>query len=472
MSAALTSEGGNQAAAAALATRQHLAPRRERDDPTAATEAVVAEWRRKAVNVFAVASTAAYLPAVVMMVAGAAPPNGWPSQLILVGAYFCCVFCALLYRTNYRTRAWALLAAVYVVALIHLITIPQGPFAKVLASMLPILAIVVLGARAAWAVTVASIGLIFFGPLLQQVVGLVEMLTLEPAGAPTPTNVVFYQGVGLAASLVCQMILLDRFHSFLMRSLTSLQREAGERAAAYQRLEREMGERQRLEREMDNIRDNERRRLGQDLHDGVCQQVTAALLRCQALGRRLERGGELSGADFETVSGLLAESIDEAHNVARGLCPLDPEPESLVHALRSLVKRTREMSSVGCELVETGNLLVPDEEVAQHLYRIAQEALSNAVRHALASQITVELRQSEGYLTLLVEDDGIGLPAERPTEGMGLRIMAHRAQILNGDLSVTPSSAGGTRVACRIPFRRETTIEREIAGDIPWAPNT
>jgi len=307
---------------------------------------------------------------------------------------------------------------------------------------------------------------------LQQVVGLVEMLTLEPAGAPTPTNVVFYQGVALAALLVGQMILLDRFHDFLMRSLTGLHREAGERAVAYQRLEREIRERRQLEHEVSRAGDEERRRLGVEIHDGVCQQVTAALLRCQALARRLERGGRLSGADFETVSSLLAESIDEAHNVARGLCPLDPNPESLVHALRSLVKRTREISSVQCEFVEAGDLLVGDQDTAQHLYRIVQEALSNAVRHANASRITVELRENEGCLTLLVEDDGTGLPAERPTEGMGLRIMAHRAKILGGDLTVEPSSGTGTRVACRIPLRRETTIEREHAGDIPWVTNT
>lgn len=415
-------------------------------------DAVLAAWRHKAVNVFAAVSAVAFLPAVLLMLTGGAPPHGWPCHLLVTGAYLISVVCTVLHRSNHRTRAWALLAGMFVVAVVHLITIPHGPFGRALSALLPILAIVFLGTRAAWWITASSVVLVIFGPLLQQVPVLVRVLTLEPAGSPTPGNVVLYEGAALAALLLGQMMLLARFHVFLMNSLNGFQTESAERALACRRLEREMLERHRLEYQLSRAADEERRRLGAEIHDGVCQQITAALLRCQSLGRRLARGAALSTTDFEIVSSLLAGSIDEAHNVARGLCPLDSSPESLLHALRTLVNRTREISSVSCEFVHSGNPLVPDQETAQHLYRIAQEAISNALRHANPSRISVELHLHDGALSLLVQDDGSGLSPEPSSSGLGLRLMAHRASVLGGALTLEPAPGGGTRVACRIPL--------------------
>jgi two-component system, LuxR family, sensor kinase FixL len=179
--------------------------------------------------------------------------------------------------------------------------------------------------------------------------------------------------------------------------------------------------------------------------------VTAALLRCQALERRLERGGVVAGSDFAPLSSLLTETIDDAHNVARGLCPLEPDPDALAPALRALTKRTQEMASVRCEFRATGGVRVSDPEAAQHLYRIAQEALSNAVQHAKADRIAIELRANDGELTLQIQDDGAGVPADI-RGGMGLRTMAYRAQIMKGEFAVEPAPGGGTRVTCRVPL--------------------
>jgi two-component system CheB/CheR fusion protein len=259
---------------------------------------------------------------------------------------------------------------------------------------------------------------------------------------------VWYQAAVLASILALVWILLDRFHRFLLGALAAQCRE--------------MRERQRLEREIAGLGDRERRRLGQDLHDGVCQQVTAALLRCQALERRLERGGSVSGTDFAPLSSLLADTIDEAHNIARGLCPLEPDPEALAPALRALTKRMQKVVAVRCECVTAGDVRVTDPEVAQHLYRIAQEALSNAVRHAKASRISLEFRGTDSEFTLQVEDDGVGLPAASPAGGMGLRTMTYRAQILGGQLTVEPAPGGGTLVTCRVP---RSEGEPGAAGD-------
>ncbi len=125
-----------------------------------------------------------------------------------------------------------------------------------------------------------------------------------------------------------------------------------------------------------------------------------------------------------------------------------------------------------CEFITNGDVRVPDPAIAQHLYRIGQEALSNAVRHAHARRICVELRGSDGELILQVQDDGAGLPAERPAGGMGLRTMAYRAQILDGEFAVAPAPGGGTRVTCRVPRRTEAEAVPHLSGDQRWMATT
>ncbi len=429
-----------------------------------AVEAAARQWRHRAVTVFSVVSSAAFLPSMVLMVTGQAPPNGWPVYLFVGAGYLCFVFCAALHRADYRKRAWALLAGGYVVALVHLVTIPHGPFGRALPALLPIMAFVFLGSRAGLAVTIAGIVLILVGPLLGKVPGLVEALTREPAEEPLTVDIIIDQGSTLIGILIGQMILLDRFHDFLMRSLAGLQHEASERAVAYSNLEREMRERRRLEHEVARAGDEERRRLGHDMHDGVCQQLTGALLRCEALARRRQRGEDLASEDFAALSTLLEEAIDESHAVAKGLCPLAPGPGALATALRTLSKRTRGTTGFPCLFTASGDVSVPDRVTAQHLYRIAQEAVSNAVRHAKATEIAVRLQGNETGLSLEVEDNGQGVQPRGPLEGMGLRTMAYRAHLLEGELNVMPASAGGTRVVCRVPAAVARSAEQPQAG--------
>lgn len=423
-------------------------------------ETAAREWRRKAVNIFSLVSAIAYLPPTMLMVAGQAPPNGWPVHIVVMCGYACFVFSMLLHRADYRARAWMILAGGFVVALVHLVTIPHGPFGRALPAMLPIIAFVLLGARAGRAVTAFSIGILFFGPILGRVPGLVEALTLEPAEEPLSWKTILEQASVLMALLIGQMILLDRFHGFLMRSLADLQREAGERAAAYTTLEHEMRERRRLEHEVAKASDEERRRLGADIHDGVCQQLTGALLRCEAMVRRLERGQPLDLEEFTPLSSLLEEAIDESHAVAKGLCPLDPDPGALALALQELSKRTRQNARVSCQFRTMGDVQVPDPVMAQHLYRIAQEAVSNAMRHANATKIAVRLQGDEDGLVLEVTDDGKGISVRTPTAGMGLRTMEYRTHLLEGALRVTPIPTGGTRILCRVPLHVARLNER------------
>ncbi len=404
---------------------------------SAAVEAALAAWRRKAADILMAATVAAHLPVIVADTLGYVRPAGRLTIALCIAAYLVMAAAALLRRVPYRTRLGAFFVAAYLVTAVTSLAMPHGPYAQVTLVIQPVLVLTLCGTPAARIAVLASATILVSAPLLRVLPGVIRALGTDPAQVADPPGLAWKQAAALAAFLAMLMILLERFQRFLWRALAA-QFEA-------------MRERQHLEREIAAAGDGERRRLGQELHDGVCQQVAAALLRCQAMERRLERGGTLSGADLAPVSSLLAATVGDAHDIARGLCPLEPDPDALAPALRALAHRTRDMGAVRCEFIAADNVQVPDPAVAQHLYRIAQEALSNAVRHAHAGRIAVELRGNDDELILQVEDDGAGLPGELPPGGMGLRTMGYRARILGGELTITPAPGGGTCVACRVP---------------------
>jgi signal transduction histidine kinase len=354
------------------------------------------------------------------------------------------------------------IVALYAALALANVAFPYGPYAQVGAIAMPVFALVLLGNRAGRNAIVASIVIIIAAPFVGRAApGVMYTLGIEPAQMTDPPGLLWFRITVRLACLVGLMVLLESFYRFLSDALAA-------RIAAQRKVERGLQERRHLEREMAAISDEERRHLGQELHDGVCQQLTAALLRCQALQRRLYRGGILSSPDFETLSSLLAETIDDAHNIARGLCPLEPSPDALAPALRVLTKRIQQISGLRCEFLVTGDVRVAAPEAAQHLYRIAQEALSNVARHAHANHVAVELRGTEGELILQVDDDGVGLPAALAVGGMGLRTMSYRAQMLAGELTVAPMPGKGTRVTCRMPRPNGGSSGQDESGEGRW----
>jgi signal transduction histidine kinase len=267
-----------------------------------------------------------------------------------------------------------------------------------------------------------------------------------------PQALLITRAVALTAVLLAQIILLERFFGFLAVALSRVRGESEMRKEALNELAFQIDERTRLEREVTRIGDEERRRLGQDVHDGVCQQLTAARLRCQVLQRKLEKKENLRPEELGALGGVLEDAIDEAHAVAKGLCPLQDTPSALADALRALVRRTQESTPMHCCFTLTGDVEVAEPSVAEQLYRIAQEALANAVRHSEANHVEVELASDHDELHLRIEDNGKGLPPDvRTHDGLGLRTMPHRAQTINATLTITPGAAGGTRITCRVP---------------------
>ena len=241
--------------------------------------------------------------------------------------------------------------------------------------------------------------------------------------------------------------------------LLELDERVRQRTAA---LRREITERKRLEREMAEVTERERRRLGQDLHDSICQHLTGTALVAHAVRERLEQRNSQEVQQAEKVVRLLEEGIDMTRNLARGFFSPDLEAGGLVVALRGLVESIRERSAIECSFDCTTPVRVSDATTATQLYRIAQEAVANATRHAQARRIAIELFLAPPLLTMTITDDGIGLPNPLPEgEGLGLRMMAHGAALIGGDLTVKRHGESGTIVTCAVQARAEDMTEEE-----------
>jgi signal transduction histidine kinase len=411
----------------------------------AAVEAALMAWRRRLIDILLAVIALVQAPLLILCLLGRAMPFTPAASFGLTVAWVLVVVAALLRRASVRTRTWLYCCAAYLTIIIVSLAQPRGPFAQIGVVTIPVVLLVLAGARFGRAAALANVVILFASPSVRHLPAVASLL-VHPSVRAAP-DLKWIQIAGCATILITQVVLLDRYQQFLLRTLAG-------RSIAIRQLEHEIRQRRDLEHEVAAIADNERRRLGRDLHDGVCQQITGAFLRCQALERRQARGESADSGDFGALSSLLADALEEARNVALGLCPLDSDPSALAHALRELAARVQSSSSVLCEFHASGNVETPDLDAAQHLYRIAQEAVNNAVRHARAGRIRVELCDSGDFLLLLIEDDGVGLPDPVPSRGMGLRTMASRARLLDGELTIGPAAGAGLRITCRAPRDR------------------
>jgi len=210
-------------------------------------------------------------------------------------------------------------------------------------------------------------------------------------------------------------------------------------------------ERRRLEQEILQISDLEQRRIGQDLHDGLCQHLAAIELMSEILEQRLARKSKSDAARVEEIARQVREAISQTRLLARGLSPVVVESEGLMSALHELAEYTERMFRVACEFRCPKPVLVHNHATATHLYRIGQEAISNAVRHGKAKRIVIRLGRIGDQMRLEIKDNGSGLPADlSQAKGMGLRIMRYRAAMIGGSLSVQSQAEGGTLVTCSI----------------------
>lgn len=218
----------------------------------------------------------------------------------------------------------------------------------------------------------------------------------------------------------------------------------------------DISERRRLESQILEINDRAHAHVGQELHDGLCQELVSLAFDANALQNELARHQRPEAALAGRIAGLLDRVITEARQLSRGLFPIRLETGGLASALQELTASLRERFQADCACQIPESVEVPNRAVATHLYRIAQEALNNALKHSRASRVRLRLRQRDGQLEMSVSDNGVGLARETPDSltGMGLHIMDYRARAVGGVLCIEPRPQGGTVVTCHVPNPR------------------
>jgi len=214
-----------------------------------------------------------------------------------------------------------------------------------------------------------------------------------------------------------------------------------------------------LEKEILGISEREQRRIGQDLHDDLCQQLVGIELLSKALERQLKEPPQAAQAG--EIAELIRAAIDHTRLLARGLAPFDLEADGLMKGLKILADRTSDLFRVDCSFDCPFPVLIPDIAVGTNLYRIAQEAVTNSIKHGKAKQIGITLRATVDAALLEVRDNGVGFAIkEQGARGMGLRIMKHRADTMGGSFSVQPGARTGTIVVCGVPLAAKTTPQK------------
>lgn len=222
-------------------------------------------------------------------------------------------------------------------------------------------------------------------------------------------------------------------------------------------LQAQINERKKVEREILSICEREQQRIGQDLHDSLGQKLTAVTYVAKLLHKKLAAKKWPEASEAAEVLKSISEAIDQVRGLAKGLYPIVLKANGLVPALQELASTTEVNYSIACTVEANEDLAIADEIVAIQLYRIAQEAVHNAIKHGSPKRIQIRVSASKGKASLFVNDDGKGLPEKlEKMSGMGLHIMKYRAGMIGAEVEVYRRKEGGTSVACHFPATGET----------------
>ena len=239
--------------------------------------------------------------------------------------------------------------------------------------------------------------------------------------------------------------LLDLLPGVVRRALATLAQDVALSAGHQERL--------RLEHEIVTISERERHNIGADLHDNLGQQLTAIQMMCTAL--KLESAADPPLADrLSQVCLWLNEAVKQTRLLAHGLVPVGQGPDALQTGLAELAARTAAPDLVRCQFECPEPVALAEAQTSTHLYRIAQEAVNNALKHAHARQILIRLERKKSALLLEISDDGKGLPplSSDAPDGVGLGVMRHRAAVMGAELNVVSKPGKGVTIRCRLPL--------------------
>jgi signal transduction histidine kinase len=263
--------------------------------------------------------------------------------------------------------------------------------------------------------------------------------------------------VGLVSWNAAVQLISDTVVVVALTQLRKLQRtleaRVRERAAA---LTGEIAKRERLQGELLEASELEQRRIGQDLHDGLCQHLAGTALTCQVLREELAEKHLSEAVRAQKIVELIEEGVVLARQSARGFDPIALDADGLMRALEEFAATTTKLFKVECVFECDSPVFIHNATAAEQLFRIAQEAVRNAVNHGRPQKIVVELKSVEEGLELRIEDNGLGMrKAIRSGAGMGMRIMRRRARAVGATLEAEPGTNGGTMVTCKLPLALE-----------------
>lgn len=215
-------------------------------------------------------------------------------------------------------------------------------------------------------------------------------------------------------------------------------------------LVRDVTDRKLLQREILEITNRERVQIGQDLHDGLGQHLTGITFLTRALENKLTALNLPEAADAAEVSKLVMQALSQTRNLARGIFPVELEENGLVQALKELAATVEKLFTITCAVDVEDKLVIRNRGAENHLFRLAQEAINNSVKHGKAKKVVVGLKRSGDKIVLSIADDGVGFGTEEPkVSGLGLRIMNYRAQKIGAALDIQPGGNGaGAVITC------------------------
>jgi signal transduction histidine kinase len=224
--------------------------------------------------------------------------------------------------------------------------------------------------------------------------------------------------------------------------------------AANTKLQAALSERRRLEQELLEITDKERRRIGLDLHDDLGQKLSGLALMTKGLELKLARRRSSEAREAARIHALAQETMSYARDLAKDLAALDSNKTGLAAVLNDLAAHVRDLFKISCRVTADDNLPALEPTVINQLYKIAQEAVTNAIKHGKAKRVNIHLANGAGNLVLTVHNTGLPLPdLKGHSKGMGMRIMKHRASLIGASLDISGAGQrGGTRVTCALPL--------------------
>ena len=231
---------------------------------------------------------------------------------------------------------------------------------------------------------------------------------------------------------------------------TRVQERTSELASTVEALQGEVAERMRLQNEVLEISEEEQRRIGRELHDGLQQELVGMTFECQLLNKKLAAKSLPEVDDVTRIHGFLSDAIDHTRTITRMLYPIDLDTEDISFALEQLAARVESLFHISCKFTHKKSLVVKRPELAINIYRIVQEAVTNAIKHGEADIISINMDVDDDRITFTIRDNGAGLATDYDeTKGMGLRIMKYRSSVIGASLDIKPNAKGpGTIVTC------------------------